>query len=564
MVVGNGLVDEAGSVGEDASQGDDGGEPSTSAHIGPGRILVGAVVLVLVGLAIAISVGKLGALKERSARAAGPTGSSNLIALNPEADGRSSTSEPKAKSSELQATNEPPKEVSKSTTPPPQKLKPGEEVPNAVIEEAFRSNTFLRGLWLETEASSVNIIKAGKADAVLKHRGIEKTLLYDDLPRWLLNEVKDRYRTDGESQGLIREVDGKIYDLRDSDARWIKVTGFVIDVIDDGYLVVDEKFYKQLFHAVPQGDFEKFELALMRAIASMSVYKLRHNGFVRILTEHDRIALTVFPVGVYQYRARSTEIRRVTMYDAGMPVGPLRERCVPFKIYSSDGEQPGPEVGRTPKTDNESSISLGSGFFITSEGHFVSNYHVVEGAKSLKVNVGGDYYPAEVVKEDPKNDLAIIKVIGRRDWVPIPVISSQPVDVGIQVGTMGYPQPELQGTTPKFTKGDIASLSGIKDDPTRFQISVPVQPGNSGGPLFDSSGNVIGVIVSRLNDMTAFSVSGSIPQNVNFAVKSFYLLAMMDESMKKKLREPFPKGKDFALDAVPRIRSGIGQVINYQ
>jgi hypothetical protein len=78
-----------------------------------------------------------------------------------------------------------------------------------------------------------------------------------------------------------------------------------------------------------------------------------------------------------------------------------------------------------------------------------------------------------------------------------------------------------------MTKGEISSLSGLQDDPRHWQISVPVQPGNSGGPLFDEAGNVIGVILSKLDAIKVAKFTGDLPQNVNYAVKSIYALPLL-------------------------------------
>lgn len=82
----------------------------------------------------------------------------------------------------------------------------------------------------------------------------------------------------------------------------------------------------------------------------------------------------------------------------------------------------------------------------------------------------------------------------------------------------------MQGFAPKLSKGEIASISGMQDDPRYFQISAPVQPGNSGGALVDERGNVIGVVAAKLNAATAFSTTEALPENVNYAVKSSFLL----------------------------------------
>jgi S1-C subfamily serine protease len=93
------------------------------------------------------------------------------------------------------------------------------------------------------------------------------------------------------------------------------------------------------------------------------------------------------------------------------------------------------------------------------------------------------------------------------------------VKLGDSVFTIGFPNTDLQGVAPKLTKGEISSLAGIRDNPRYFQISVPVQPGNSGGALVDERGNVVGIVASRLNDVATYEASGALPQNVNYAVK---------------------------------------------
>src|SRR5207302_7312555 len=101
----------------------------------------------------------------------------------------------------------------------------------------------------------------------------------------------------------------------------------------------------------------------------------------------------------------------------------------------------------------------------------------------------------------------------------IPLAPESRVKLGEAVFTVGFPNPDVQGVEPKLTRGEISSLAGIHDDPRYFQISVPVQPGNSGGALVDESGNVVGVVTARLDDVTTYEVSGALPQNVNYAVK---------------------------------------------
>ena len=99
----------------------------------------------------------------------------------------------------------------------------------------------------------------------------------------------------------------------------------------------------------------------------------------------------------------------------------------------------------------------------------------------------------------------------------------------------------------KLAKGEIASLSGAQDDARYFQISVPVQPGNSGGALVDERGNVVGVVSAKLSARAALAASGALPENVNYAVKSSYLLSFLESvpEVSAKFKEPETKERKF-------------------
>ena len=129
----------------------------------------------------------------------------------------------------------------------------------------------------------------------------------------------------------------------------------------------------------------------------------------------------------------------------------------------------------------------------------------------------------------------------------LPVLASRGVRLGSTVATVGFPNIGLQGFAPKLAKGEIASLSGASDDARYFQISVPVQPGNSGGALVDERGNVVGVVAAKLSARAALSASGALPENVNYAVKSSYLLSFLESvpEVASKLKEPSAKEKKF-------------------
>jgi serine protease Do len=132
------------------------------------------------------------------------------------------------------------------------------------------------------------------------------------------------------------------------------------------------------------------------------------------------------------------------------------------------------------------------------------------------------------------------------------------------VATIGFPVPQLQGYSPKLAKGEIASLSGIHDDPQEFQISVPVQHGNSGGALVDEHGNVVGIVAAKLSARAALAESGALPENVNYAVKSSFLLSFLESvpEVSAKLKEPISTERKFD-DVVQSAQQATALVLVY-
>jgi S1-C subfamily serine protease len=178
----------------------------------------------------------------------------------------------------------------------------------------------------------------------------------------------------------------------------------------------------------------------------------------------------------------------------------------------------------TFKKDN--SKSSGSGFFITTGGVIATNAHVVEGASNIQITISNEIgsftYKIKVLLVDSKNDVALLQIDDEKfkglTSIPYGIVENS--DVGSKVFTIGYPLNDVMGSNYKVTDGIISSKSGIADDVRYYQISVPLQPGNSGGPLFNKEGNVIGITSARLNGQSI----GTQIENVNYAIKSSYLL----------------------------------------
>lgn len=179
--------------------------------------------------------------------------------------------------------------------------------------------------------------------------------------------------------------------------------------------------------------------------------------------------------------------------------------------------------------------ATGTGFMISNDGYLVTSFHVVDKSSKILVKTkDGKSYQAVLIRSDLNNDIAVLKING--NFKPVSIISSSGILRGEKVYTMGFPQTVIQGTEPKLTDGIISSLTGIKDEPSSFQITNPIQPGNSGGPLFTEDGFVSGIINATLSPTATLKITGSLPQNVNFATKSNYLIELLNTVDKTKFK----------------------------
>lgn len=187
------------------------------------------------------------------------------------------------------------------------------------------------------------------------------------------------------------------------------------------------------------------------------------------------------------------------------------------------------QARRRAEEERHNAISTGTGFFVSPDGYVITNSHVISDKTDYAVrDLKGRFFRAQLVVQDKRRDLALIKVTGR--FPSLKVVHSDSVSKGQRVYAVGYPQISIQGNESKVTDGVISSFSGIRNDDDWFQISVPIQGGNSGGPLVTEAGQVVGVVVASVNVSKFHSIAGTLPQNINYAIKSKLLLAFLDES----------------------------------
>ena len=160
----------------------------------------------------------------------------------------------------------------------------------------------------------------------------------------------------------------------------------------------------------------------------------------------------------------------------------------------------------------------GTGVYVTNEGHIITNAHVVANCAEIRVGTGeGNFETGRLIAKDAANDLALLKVSSKPTrWGALRF----GVRLGENVAAIGYPLTQVLATSGNFTTGNVTALAGIADDTRFYQVSAPVQPGNSGGPLLDESVNLVGIVSSKLNFLSEIKSQGDIPENVNFAIKA--------------------------------------------
>jgi S1-C subfamily serine protease len=208
----------------------------------------------------------------------------------------------------------------------------------------------------------------------------------------------------------------------------------------------------------------------------------------------------------------------------------LLEQDINARLYAlGDGTASRRSVAARSAPAQRRLDSTGTGFAVSEDGQIVTNHHVVADCAEVRVRPPGrEALAGAVVAQDARNDLALLKAPVR---LPVAAIGE---DRGIRAGdsvvAVGFPLPGLLASEVNVTTGTVSALAGIANDTRFLQMTVPVQPGNSGGPLLDLEGRVVGVVVGKLDALKVASVTGDIPQNVNFAIKASVLRSFLDAS----------------------------------
>lgn len=227
--------------------------------------------------------------------------------------------------------------------------------------------------------------------------------------------------------------------------------------------------------------------------------------------ERDGVGAKIAPAELEQLKARIAQWR---------PNAPgVQVASAPVQAAPAGGARPA-AIAPAPPPGGGTRISSGSGFVVSADGVVMTNAHVVEQCRSITVKPqDGPAQTAALQAKDVGNDMALLKT-GLRGGEVARFRQDRPLRSGDEVVVIGYPLSSLLSREANVTAGVVSALNGLRGDVRHYQITAPVQKGNSGGPLSDMSGNVVGIVTSKLNAMKIADKTGDLPQNINFAIKA--------------------------------------------
>jgi S1-C subfamily serine protease len=208
---------------------------------------------------------------------------------------------------------------------------------------------------------------------------------------------------------------------------------------------------------------------------------------------------------------RTPERWRQALSDVG--TDGLQARLLQHACALARGENPAPPAARA------ASVTIGAAVVVSNEGLLLTNHHVTQGCDSLTVlDAEKRRAKAAVLGTDAGNDLALLKA-DRAFPEAASFRRGAPLQAGEAVTVVGFPLASILGFEPNVTFGYVSAPGGLRGDATRFQISAPIHKGNSGGPILDQGGQVIGIVTAKLDALAVQKRLGDLPQNISFGVR---------------------------------------------
>ena len=267
--------------------------------------------------------------------------------------------------------------------------------------------------------------------------------------------------------------------------------------------------------------FEGLSAVKAEDMYASNILKTGYNN-LKILNIEDKSIFSIngeVQINANSYRLYGSKVGFVVSGNNKITIDKLITKEVNYNVNNNA------EIGG--QNEDKNVKATGSGFFISKNGYLATNYHVIDEAKTIFVETKYDgvvkNYKATVIRSDKENDISILKIDDEK-FMGLPKLEyafkeSGAMDVGASVFTIGFPLALTgMGKEAKFTDGKISSKTGYNNSINTFQTTVPVQPGNSGGPLFDDKGKLIGIINAKIKD----------GDNVSYGIKLNYLKNLIE------------------------------------
>lgn len=243
------------------------------------------------------------------------------------------------------------------------------------------------------------------------------------------------------------------------------------------------------------------------------------------MTDGETYKYDLYWAGTYSYTTVRDIDKKVNSYclQPVMALGIIRLKYGLYDKYAaSQAANGGYSKPVSPEATSQQIKGTGSGFAITEDGYILTNEHVVHNSTGVWIHMETSEIPAQIIATDKNYDLALLKCSGK--FKALRFADPEHVQLGQDIYSIGYPNPLVQGFSTKVTKGIISSINGVRDDTRWYQIDSPIQPGNSGGPVVNKNGDVIGIVNAGINEFKYFESSNSLPQNINYCVKNIYAI----------------------------------------
>lgn len=279
---------------------------------------------------------------------------------------------------------------------------------------------------------------------------------------------------------------------------------------------------RQGYEVLRRSVYQSFAGSRIRALGRR---RLGFTATLRVAIDRHYITAVMEPAMGKDANGKTVRGVLYRVYDRGTILisGPIRARKLRERIHrqarliAAPVQYAGPITRSAPSRRGRR--SSGSGFVINTHGDVLTNEHVAGDCRNVWVRVGGVAYPGVLRAKDKANDLAVVRVAD----MPVNAVarfSSGSMKLGSSVIVLGYPLTSLLGDDLKATTGNVSGLSGLQNNSSYFQFTAPIQPGNSGGPIVDSTGAVAGVAAAKLREINVARRMGTLSQLVNFGVKS--------------------------------------------